>query len=170
MTHAALSASNGSAADPTAEFDVAPTLGAEPAILDVPDATAANGAPAAARPPEARRAARALGWTSLALGAAELAAPAWLCRQLGVDDHRALVRAMGAREVASGVGILAAGDPAPGVWARVGGDALDLALLGAAARGSRRRRGVAVAVALVAGITALDVWCAARLRPAPQGA
>ncbi len=168
MPHASLSdslsASNGSAS----ALDAAPTLGTEPAFPDAP-ATAGAG-DAGAGPPAAERAARALGWTSLALGAAELLAPAWLCRQLGVDDHAPLVRAMGAREVASGVGILAAGDPAPGVWARVGGDALDLALLGAAARGSRRRRGVAVAVALVAGIAARDVWCAARLRAAPQGA
>jgi hypothetical protein len=155
--------------------DVNPT--ADAANTDAGNPAVSNGLPAAAAPddgalaaptsPQALRAARALGWTSLALGAAELAAPAWLCRQLGIDEHQALVRSMGAREVASGVGILAARNPAPGVWARVGGDALDLALLGAAAGGSRRRRGVAVAAALVAGITALDVWCALRLRAAP---
>jgi hypothetical protein len=113
--------------------------------------------------PTARRAATALGWASFAIGAVELAAPAWLCRQLGVDHRETLVRTMGARELAAGLGILAARDPAPGVWARVAGDALDLALLGAAVKGSRRRSGVAVAAALVAGVAAADVWCARRL-------
>jgi len=68
-----------------------------------------------------------------------------------------------ARYAAGSCGILAARDPAPGVWARVAGDALDLALLGAAVKGSRRRSGVAVAAALVAGVAAADVWCARRL-------
>ena len=92
--------------------------------------------------------ARGLGWFSLALGAAELLAPSKLCRALGVPDRKGLVRSYGAREVASGVGILALGRRrAPWVWSRVAGDALDLTTLGAAWRRSSRRPAIAAAIA-----------------------
>lgn len=120
--------------------------------------------------PTAERAARALGAASFAIAAVEAAAPDWLCEQMGLDDHAPLLRALAAREAAAGAGILAADDPTLGVWARVAGDAMDLALLGAAARTTRRPRGLAVVAALVGGITALDVWCALRLRRASDDA
>jgi hypothetical protein len=117
--------------------------------------------------PATQHAARALGWTSLVIAVLEIAAPNWLCEQFGLDGSPALVRALGAREAAAGLGILAARDPAPGVWARVAGDAMDAALLGAAASRTSRPRGLAVAAALVAAVTVLDVLCAVRLqRPA----
>lgn len=37
--------------------------------------------------PSPERAARARGWTSFAIAAAAIAAPAWLCTQLGLDAH-----------------------------------------------------------------------------------
>ena len=111
-------------------------------------------------------AARALGWTSIALGAAVIAAPGWLDRQLGVSPGPTLWRALGARELASAAGILARRDPTAGLWSRVAGDAMDLALLGVAARASRRRGGVAVAAAMVAGLAALDLWQAESRRRA----
>ena len=39
------------------------------------------------------------------------------------------MRLVGAREIASGFGILAQNKPTPWLWSRVGGDAMDLALL-----------------------------------------
>ena len=48
------------------------------------------------------RLARGLGWFSLALGAVELMAPGHITRTLGLEGKEALVRAYGAREVASG--------------------------------------------------------------------
>ena len=113
--------------------------------------------------------ARALGYASFASAAAEVAAPGWLCARMGLTDHTGLLRALGARETAAGIGILAVDNPEPGVWSRVAGDAMDLALLGAAARETTRPRGLAVAAALVAGITALDVWCAVALRRGAAG-
>ena len=104
--------------------------------------------------------AQALGYTSLALGAAEIAAPGFLSRQMGLDNHPRLMGALGAREMAAGVAILSQENKKPGVWSRVAGDAMDLALLGVAARKSDRKAGVAVAAAMVLGITALDVMCA----------
>ena len=104
--------------------------------------------------------ARGLGWFSIALGVTELVAGRTLARTLGMEDHTSLIRAYGAREIATGVGILALGDPKPWIWGRVGGDALDLATL---ARGldreNPRRDSVGLAIAAVAGVTALDVLC-----------
>jgi hypothetical protein len=106
--------------------------------------------------------ARSLGWFSLALGAMELLAPRALTRALGVRGREELVAAYGVREIATGIGILSAADPAPWIWGRVGGDALDLTTL-AAWLGGRRRGNVLLALAAVAGVTALDVICARSL-------
>lgn len=121
------------------------------------------------------RLARALGWFSLGLGAAEVVAPRRVARLIGMADHsrnRALLQAFGLREIASGVGILAQPQRPAWLWARVGGDAMDLAVLGAAATadGARRNR-LAMAAAAVAGVAALDVYCGQRLsRHAGAGA
>jgi uncharacterized membrane protein len=114
---------------------------------------------------------RALGWFSVGLGIAELAAPRRLSRVLGVEGNPTLVRSLGAREIASGVGILTSGSrPAGWMWSRVAGDAMDLALLGASLRSERTRPGrVAAAAAAVAGVTALDVMCGARLSKGERG-
>ena len=108
--------------------------------------------------------ARALGWFSIGLGAAEVVAPGRLDRFLGVGDRTVLVRGFGVREIATGVGILVPGNPAPGVWARIAGDALDLAALGSALRADGAKRGrVGAALGAVVGITAVDVIAARRL-------
>lgn len=109
--------------------------------------------------------AAALGWLSLGLGLAEVAAPGRVGRLIGLrSDHRSLIRTMGFREIASGVGILAQRRPAGALWSRVGGDALDLALLGAAALSPRAERGrVAAATAAVAGVALMDYLCAREL-------
>ncbi len=109
--------------------------------------------------------ANGLGWFSIALGLAELAAPRGMARLVGVrPDYTGLIRALGLREIASGVGILAQRAPASGVWARVGGDAMDLACLGAAflSPGAQKSR-VISAGAAVMGVTVLDVLCAQQL-------
>src|SRR4051794_32643698 len=84
--------------------------------------------------------ARALGWFSLGLGTAQIAAPRAVQRLVGLPgDRRAVMRLIGAREIASGVGILAQQRRAPWLWSRVAGDAIDLTLLGRefAAAGAR---------------------------------
>jgi hypothetical protein len=76
--------------------------------------------------------ARALGWFSLGLGLAQLAAPARVAQLIGRpgdEDDQKVMRLVGAREIASGFGILAQTKPTPWLWSRVGGDAMDLALL-----------------------------------------
>jgi hypothetical protein len=110
--------------------------------------------------------ARGLGWFSIALGAAELLAPRDMARQLGMRGEETLIKAYGLREIGVGVGILLARNPAPWVWARVAGDALDLATLAGHAGPSNRHRGsVFGAIAAVAGVTALDWLCAGMLGP-----
>jgi hypothetical protein len=105
---------------------------------------------------------RALGWTSVGIGMTEIAAPQWLQEQLGVEDHQTLLRALGIRELISGWGILSGRLLTVGLWSRVLGDAMDLVLLGVAAKNSRHRTGIAIAGAMVAGITLLDALAAQR--------
>src|SRR5687768_13673830 len=100
-----------------------------------------------------------LGWFSIALGAAELIAPQALARTLGMRGSEGLLRAYGIREIATDFAILSSKDPAPWVWTRVGGDALDLATLATGLHSDNpKRENVGVALAAVAGVTALDVF------------
>jgi uncharacterized membrane protein len=118
--------------------------------------------------------ARALGWFSVGLGAAEIAAPRGVARAVGAtgdDDSGALVRVMGVREVATGLGILSRPRPAGWLWARVAGDALDLALLGLTAAHNRdRRKRAAAAIAAVASVTVPDILESVRLSRASGAA
>ena len=95
--------------------------------------------------------ARALGWFSIALGLAELTMP----RRMA--DSAGLLRTYGIREIATGIGILASRNPTPWVWARVAGDALDAATLGAALGGGTNRAGAALGLASVAGVALADL-------------
>jgi hypothetical protein len=105
--------------------------------------------------------ARGLAWFSIGLGVAELLMARSLGRALGLSP--ALLRAYGAREIATGLGIFAfSGRRAPWVWARVAGDALDVATLGAAMRG-RRPLSAAVAMGAVAPVVLTDLVCAREL-------
>lgn len=109
---------------------------------------------------------KGLGGASLGLGLSELLAPGKVAALAGVDDtrrSRPVIRALGLRECGH-AGALLFG-PERLIWTRVAGDALDLALLGAAVanRGQGRRgRGAMSAVAL-AGIAAADLYAALRV-------
>jgi len=104
------------------------------------------------------RMARGLGWFSIGLGLAELVAPNAMAELTGVRNP-SLLQAYGLREIATGIGILSSDRPAGWLWARVAGDAMDLATLAGAEDGSR----AAGAALAVAGVTALDVMCAQAL-------
>jgi uncharacterized membrane protein len=112
-----------------------------------------------------KRLARGLGWFSIGLGLAEVLAPRGIARIAGVrDKHTGLIRLLGLREIAHGVGIFMQKKPTGAVWSRVGGDALDLACLAAAFASPDSSKGrVAFATANVLGVTALDVLCAQQL-------
>lgn len=120
----------------------------------------------ARRPAGEDRLAKSLGWFSIGLGVPQLLAPRQVTRLIGVADNRAnraVMRAVGVRELGGAAGILDRPRPGGFLFARVAGDAIDLALLGAAlrAKGNDRRRLVAAVVA-VAGVAVLDVVASAR--------
>lgn len=108
-----------------------------------------------------RSVANGLGWLSLALGATEIIAAKPLSKALGLSPT--LLRAFGVREILAGVGILAKTKKGPGVWARIGGDALDILALGTAMRSPSTRSSALLATALVSPVVALDLLCGRRL-------
>jgi uncharacterized membrane protein len=115
--------------------------------------------------------ARGLGWFSIGLGLAEAVVPGRVAKLIGVHkDHNLLIRALGVRELAHGIGILSQKRPVEGVWSRVGGDAIDFACIGAAFLSPETKRGrLAAATAAVAGVALLDVLCAQQLSRSATG-
>ena len=130
-----------------------------------------RGGPKGANP---ERLARGLGWFSLGLGLAAVTAPRYVSQLIGVPDNgntRTVLRAVGLREILTGVGILTQRRPAGWLWARAGGDVMDLALLSSALKSEHARRPrVAAAAAAVVGIMALDVRGGEQLRHRPGAA
>jgi hypothetical protein len=97
-----------------------------------------------------------------------MVAPGLVNRLIGVEDDwksRAWQRIVGARELGAAAGILPTRrPPAAWLWARVAGDAKDLALLGYALANKSEHPGRTIAAtASVAGVTAADVFTALRL-------
>jgi len=137
---------------------------------------------------------RGLGWFSVGLGIARLIAPGALAKAVGVGDHsrnRLLMRVLGIRDLACGVGLLSGGAAAPWLRGRVAGDAMDLALLGVAlarpTAKSRALRGAGLrsiprlplAMGAVGALAAVDVLVGRRMmgtvavvdgRPGARGA
>lgn len=112
--------------------------------------------------------ARGLGAFSIALGLAEVLAPKTMARIIGVrDDSKTnitTIQALGAREIAHGIGIFSQRNPLEAVWTRVGGDLIDLACLGVAFSSSETDKArLAFATANVLGVAALDLICAQQL-------
>jgi hypothetical protein len=108
--------------------------------------------------------ARGLGVFSIGLGLVEVLAARSLTGALGMEGSETLVRAYGLREITKGVGILASDDPTPWIWGRVAGDALDIAtLVTGLDEDNPKRANVGLALAAVAGATALDLYCAQAL-------
>ena len=103
---------------------------------------------------------RALGWFSFGLGLAELIAPRKITRALGMEGKETLVRAYGAREIGAGILCLSI-DKQVGLWNRVAGDGIDVAtLLTGLKSGNPKRDNVMLALAVVLGVTAMDIVAA----------
>jgi uncharacterized membrane protein len=112
-----------------------------------------------------RQRAQLLGLFSVALGVSQLTAPEHVAGLIGLRNRqqtRWVLRALGVREILTGLGILARREAAGPLWARVAGDAMDLGLLGASfgAKGTRKGRLIA-STAAVAGVTLADAYAAA---------
>ncbi|GII66154.1 hypothetical protein Skr01_62390 [Sphaerisporangium krabiense] len=115
----------------------------------------------------AHRWAGVLGWVSAGLGVLQVAAPDTVVRVIGAGDRpwaRRVVRLIGLRELFHAAVLLGSRRPAPLVWTRVAGDAMDLALLGRlmAEREDGGRRRLAASTAAVTGITFADIVTAVR--------
>ncbi len=112
------------------------------------------------------RLAKALGWFSIGLGVPQLLVPGQVNRLVGVENsrrNRAIMRAVGVRELGGAAGILDRPRPAGFLFARIAGDITDLVLLQAALRSKRSaRRRVAAAMAAVGGVAVLDVVASAK--------
>jgi hypothetical protein len=109
--------------------------------------------------------ARGLALFSLGLGLAEALIPGTMAKMIGVDqDQSTAIRALGLREIGHGMSIMMSQKPTAQVWARVGGDALDLAYLGYQAKDDNTNKTrLAIAAGAILGATALDVMCAKML-------
>jgi uncharacterized membrane protein len=112
-----------------------------------------------------------LAWFSVGLGLTALLAPRSLGALTGLQGRSGLVRMVGARELASGIGLMTSRNSAPWLWSRVAGDAMDVLTLGAAAlkpTGGGNLRAL-VSLALVAGVTAADVSASMRYSSKSRG-
>lgn len=113
------------------------------------------------------RIAEGLGWFSLGLGAAQLLAPGALNRLAGIHDDaaaRLAQRFVGVREVGAFAAIMIDRPrPALPLWSRVGGDLIDLALLGRAWERKRESAPrLALTIANIVAVTGLDTYAAIR--------
>ena len=106
---------------------------------------------------------KGLGVFSLGLGLTELAAPRALARLIGVEPcgtTSTILRALGAREVAHGVGIFA---KPRSVWTRLIGDAIDVAFVGLALADDHNDRSrLLPALGALLGVGALDLLATMR--------
>lgn len=113
-----------------------------------------------------------LGLFSVGLGMAQLVSPGSVARLCGIaddDQNRSAMRALGLRELTSGVGILSQPHRPEWVWSRVAGDMMDLALLGRVlTHDENERQRTSAATAAVLGVTALDFVVARRLQQEHQ--
>lgn len=110
-----------------------------------------------------------LGWFGVGIGVAQLVDPDRWNRLIGVDPtpkNRAMMRMVGAQEVAVGGGILAKLRPSWSPWGRVAGDVAHLGMLAAALRDpSNHRRRLLFTMASVLGVSVLDGFASWRLSP-----
>jgi len=108
-----------------------------------------------------------LGWFSIGLGTAQVTAPRAMCKLVGARGEGTaanLMRLIGMREIAQGVGILTRPRPTMWLWSRVAGDGIDLSLLGlTAVRNKEGRIRTAFAAVNVLGVTVPDVFEALHL-------
>ncbi len=101
--------------------------------------------------------ARALGWVSIGVGLALVAAPGPLMKAIGLGDRPSLGRFLGVRDLVLGTGLLRGKNAAAWCWARGIADALDVALIvGGAVAGAFRRDRAPIGVASGAGFSALS--------------
>ena len=115
---------------------------------------------------DAHRLPKGLGWLSVGLGLTELTFAEGICKLLKLRGHAGVVRALGARELLTGIGLLSQPERRPWLWARVAGDALDLSLLGTTLNRSSSSAAAwrFASTVAVLGITLIDIYAASAPR------
>ncbi|EAU67739.1 hypothetical protein [Stigmatella aurantiaca] len=115
---------------------------------------------------DAHRLPKGLGWLSVGLGLTKLTFAEGICRLLGLKGHAGVVRALGARELVTGLGLLSQPERRPWLWGRVAGDAIDLSVLGTTLNRSTAATSAwrFAATVAVLGITLIDVYAASAPR------
>jgi hypothetical protein len=103
-----------------------------------------------------------LGFFSIGLGLAEVAAPGRLARWLGIEGRTAksVIGLFGARELLAGAMLIRGPAVSTNAWNRVVGDAMDMSALGLAFAPSTKKGAVAGALGFVAGATIIDAIAA----------
>jgi hypothetical protein len=108
-----------------------------------------------------------LGWASAVLGAPMTLTPRRLLRAIGVQDDRRAVAwtiGVGLREHLATLNIIANRQRRIGMWSRVAGDTMDLALLAGAYRKRRVHGGrMQAAIGVVSGLLVVDLATAMAL-------
>jgi hypothetical protein len=106
-----------------------------------------------------------LGQNAIGLGLWGLLAPSGVNRFLGLTNSPQTTRVLfGARELATGVSLFSDPTRAGALWARVAGDAFDIALLNRLTSRKNPKRGNArLALGVVLAVTALDIIAAVRM-------
>src|SRR5689334_17652726 len=103
---------------------------------------------------------RALGWFSIGLGLAEIVGARRITHALGMEGSETMIRACGVREIGEGIMCLST-EKQTGLWSRVAGDAVDIAMLASAMkRDNPKRENAGLALAAIVGITLLDLAAA----------
>jgi hypothetical protein len=112
--------------------------------------------------------ARGLGFLSIGLGLVDTFGRRGVAQKTGLPNEP-LIALVGLREIVSGIGLVLARDPMPWVWARVGGDAMDLGALSmGVSKRNPERSGALAGLLMVAALTAVDVALAGRLHAAAE--
>ena len=111
--------------------------------------------------------ARSLGWLGVGLGVAGLAAPGHVARLIGFSDRRTTrrtLRLLGARELLTGLAIVARRRPNKWLWSRVVGDAIDIGLLLGTTNLRRigRNRRAPLALGALGVVAAADIFTSCR--------
>ena len=106
---------------------------------------------------------KGLGWFSIALGVAEIAAAVSIARGLGIK-RAGIVRLFGAREIAAGFARVARDRPDTWAWARIISNSLDIAALGATLLyDNEDEKKAALSMATASPIAALDILSGSHL-------
>lgn len=116
----------------------------------------------------AQRRARRLGWFGIGRGFMRMLTRGGLARAIGVGDDRrtrSTLLALGAFELGSGLALVSRDRPAPWLWARLAGDALDVGLLVRAFASPRGRLpGLTAALGGALATAGLDLATSRELR------